>query len=70
MNIPERNSQWAHKSGTVYMVLCVTNEMATKTSEYPVTVVYVNAKEGGPIWSRPLSGWHSSFKELVTDNDK
>ncbi len=56
-------SKWGHHGGAVYEVLMMANSRSTK-AEYPVTVVYKNVHNGS-IWSRPLSEWSRSFKELT-----
>lgn len=54
MNIPANGTKWKHKSGTIYEVIIVTNEKATK-ADYPITVVYKDNE--GNIWSRNLEKW-------------
>lgn len=54
MKIPQPETKWKHKSGTIYEVVIVANEKATKT-DYPITVVYKD-KEGN-VWSRTLEKW-------------
>lgn len=56
---PEPGSRWKHASGNFYHVLAIANESATKTEDYPVTVVYRDYKNR--TWSRPLSKWHQSM---------
>lgn len=54
MKIPSKGSKWKHKSGTIYEVIIVANEKATK-ADYPVTVVYKDID--GNIWARTLEKW-------------
>lgn len=60
MKIPQIGTKWQHKSGTIYEVVIIANEKATKV-EYPITVVYKDEK--GNIWSRTLDKWQE-MKEL------
>jgi len=55
----KENSVWKHKNGNSYRVLFLTNEHTERPKIYPVTVVYKGCN--GNVWSRPLSGWHSSM---------
>lgn len=54
MKIPEKETQWKHKSGTIYEVVIVANEKATK-ADYPITVVYKDSE--GNVWARTLEKW-------------
>lgn len=63
MMIPEPGSRWKHANGTIYHVVLIANEHATKPS-YPVTIVY---SANGKIWSRPLENWHNSMQEISND---
>jgi hypothetical protein len=60
---PKENQVWRHiRNNTLYKVLLLTNEAATKDT-FPVTVVYVDYD--GKIWSRPLSEWLESMELVV-----
>ncbi len=54
MKIPKQGSKWKHKSGTIYEVVIVANEKATK-QDYPITVVYQDSE--GNVWARTLEKW-------------
>lgn len=62
MKLPTKQSKWCHHSGAIYQVLLITNLKATKP-DYPVTIVYQD--QSGEIWSRPLSSWYESMREVV-----
>jgi hypothetical protein len=59
--VPRDNTKWQHTSGSVYEVITVANMNATKP-EYVRTVVYRDQDQN--VWTRPLSDWHRSFKEI------
>lgn len=54
------DSLWRHRNGVLYVVVDIANAKTEKPDEYPVTVVYRNAKTGS-LWARKLSDWHRSF---------
>ena len=60
---PKILSEWVHKSGRRYAVLCIANEHANRPDEYPVTVIYQDQNER--VWARPLSRWYDSFTEVL-----
>lgn len=68
--IPATFSQWRHKSGQLYTVLCVANVEADadRRDEYPPTVVYKRQSDA-TIWSRPLSRWHGSMTAIETSKE-
>lgn len=61
MKIPEQGTKWKHKSGTIYEVVIVANEKATK-ADYPITVVYKDID--GNIWARSLEKWQEMEQVL------
>lgn len=61
--IPKVLSEWLHKNGKRYAVLCIANVHSDRPDEYPVTVVYQDQDE--KIWTRPLTRWYASFEEVV-----
>lgn len=61
--VPVNYSRWQHTNGNEYLVLLVTNLTSTR-EEYPITVVY-QGLVNGLVWSRPLSEWYRSMKELT-----
>jgi hypothetical protein len=50
-----------NKSNTIYHLICVTNEHATK-DDWKVTAVYHD--DNGNHWSRPLSDFLKSCSEI------
>jgi hypothetical protein len=58
---PSIGTFWTHNNGNVYEVLMLTNE-ASDREEYQPQVVYRG--RNGNVWSRPLSDWGRSFKEV------
>jgi hypothetical protein len=56
---PREGSMWEHTKGGLYKVKLLTNMTATDV-RYPKTVVYENT-DTGELWSKPLSGWHTSM---------
>lgn len=62
--IPDVGSEWRHKNGNEYFVICIANSETEKPDEYPVTVVYKGIVSG-PIWARPLSRWYGSMTEIT-----
>lgn len=58
-------SIWEHRNGDIYAVILLANLNATRTGEYPVTIVYTGAD--GQVWSRPLSRWNRSMTEVMED---
>lgn len=54
MKIPKVGTFWRHKSGTVYEVMIVANQKASK-SDYPVIVIYKDKEQN--IWARNLEKW-------------
>lgn len=63
-NYPRPTSEWQHKNGNRYTVLCIANEFTDRPEQYPPTVVYQGLN--GRIWSRPVSDWARSMT-LVRD---
>jgi hypothetical protein len=61
--LPKIGSQWKHKNGITYEVLFLTNT-ENHNDKYPVTVVYQTLANGNK-WSRPLSQWYASMKEVI-----
>ena len=61
--------QFKHYNGIIYTVICLTNEHADpeNSEKYPVTVVYMGTN--GKVWSRLLSTWTASFKEVDYDTN-
>lgn len=60
--IPKPWTVWEHTSGEIYIPFMLTN-MDSDRPDYPKMVHYFNRK--GNVFSKPLSDWHRSRKELV-----
>lgn len=59
---PEINSKWTHTNGNIYTVINIANKDTDHPDKYPVTVVYIG--ENKKVWSRPVSDWYRSMKEI------
>ena len=57
---PLLKSKWKHYNGVKYKVIAIANEESNE--KYPITVVYKG--KNGKIWSRPLTDWYRSFKQI------
>lgn len=53
-------SEWQHKNGNIYTVLCIANE--PDDERYPKTIVYQGAN--GNIWARRYDDWNRSMTKI------
>lgn len=61
---PERGTYWLHiKSGNVYRVHGIANDVENPREGYPPTVVYVRESDG-TMWAGQLDDWHRRMKAI------
>jgi len=60
-DVPKIGSKWQHTNGIKYQVTLIANSDSIN-DKYPVTVVYQG--DNKKVWSRPLSDWGRSFKQI------
>lgn len=56
------NSLWTHtKTGKIYIVLMLTNQLSTNPEKFPPTVVYQPVDDASVVWSRSTVDFLKSF---------
>lgn len=65
---PTPGSFWLHtKTGNVYEVLHIANDVENPRPQYPTSVVY-RGVHNGKVWSGRLDDWHRRMKEHPLDD--
>lgn len=64
---PVPDSYWRHtKSGNIYRVIFIANDVENPRPEYPTTVVY-EGMHNGKVWAGRLDDWHRRMKDVSFD---
>lgn len=66
---PTPGSYWKHvKTGNVYEVLMIANDVENPRENYPTTVVYLGL-HNGKCWAGRLDDWHRRMTEIQIDTE-